>query len=284
MATDYKKLITELEDKYENEYGKFNYDAEKDELYKLQRKQLERAGKSGVSDTLARYAANTGMGGSSEAMGAAQQTASQYNSMISDALAAAEQKQYERWSAEKSSLADKIANTKNEALTDAQNRLALGDTSGYKALGYDTSEYERQLESNSTSTEKLGEALGANGMTKAQYESELSHLNEMLRTYSVTDLGSLTYQKYVTRINDAIAKLNREYYGGMSMQGYTVEQLIDRMAEVTGMGEEYPLNYTQYKALADYFSEEGGEAYLRANGITYTPTGSYIPTFHDLER
>ena len=51
-----------------NNYNHFDYDAESDAIYQAQRRQLERDQRSGVSDVLAQYAANTGMGGSSSSM------------------------------------------------------------------------------------------------------------------------------------------------------------------------------------------------------------------------
>lgn len=143
---NYKKKITEYEDTLSQKYSDFDYDAEADELFRLQRAQLARNQQDGVSDILARYAANTGMGGSSAAMSAAQQTASKYNSMIADALTAAEEKAYSRWATEKADLENKIASTKQDAHNEAAARFSLGDLSGYQGLGYDTSAYEAELE------------------------------------------------------------------------------------------------------------------------------------------
>ena len=137
----YKKKLAEFDEQLKN-YENFDYDAEADELFRLQRQQLERNQRDGVSDVLAQYAANTGMGGSSAAMSAAQQTASKYNSMIADALTAAEEKAYSRWAAEKAELESKIASTKQDAYSEAATRFSLGDLSGYQGLGFDTSVYE----------------------------------------------------------------------------------------------------------------------------------------------
>ena len=141
----YKKKLTEYEDTLSNKYASFDYDAEADELFRLQRAQIERNPKDGVSDILAQYAANTGMGGSSAAMTAAQRTASKYNGMIADALAKREQEEYSRWESEKAALEQKIASTKQDAYNEAQMRASLGDYSGYQGLGYDTSAYESKL-------------------------------------------------------------------------------------------------------------------------------------------
>lgn len=365
MSVDYRTKITELENKL-SQNSTFDYDAEKDELFQLTRQQLERQQQSGVNDTLARYAANTGMGGSSEAMAAAQQTASQYNSMIAEALTEAEEKAYNRWNTERTNMQSELANLRSEAITDAQSKAALGDLSGYKALGYDTTAYEQQLaaekeqseraarqealslalqiaqttgdlselkalgydttayeqqiaaekaaaareaeqeaimlalqiakatgdtsglakyginvqSSSSSGRSKTGSTateIGANGMTKAEYESTKEQLYKLFDTYNSVSNGNLDFQNELLKINAAIAELDREYYQGMSMNGYDVEGLLERMLEVTGMGEIYPLNYTQYKALAEYFADEGGEEYLKKNGITYQ-TKSYIPS------
>ena len=319
MSVDYRTKITELENKL-SQNSTFDYDAEKDELFQLTRQQLERQQQSGVNDTLARYAANTGMGGSSEAMAAAQQTASQYNSMIAEALAEAEEKAYNRWNTERTNMQSELANLRSEALTDAQSKAALGDLSGYKALGYDTTAYEQQLAAEKEAAAREAEQqaitlalqiakatgdtsglakyginvkssslsgrskkgstateIGANGMTKAEYESTKEQLYKLFDTYNSVSHGNLDFQNELLKINAAIAELDREYYQGMSMNGYDVEGLLERMLEVTGMGEVYPLNYTQYKALAEYFADEGGEEYLKENGITYQ-TKSYIPS------
>ena len=163
----YKKKITEYEDKLNQKYSDFKYDAEADELFRLQRAQLERNQQDGVSDILARYAANTGMGGSSAAMSAAQQTASKYNSMIADALTAAEEKAYSRWAKAKAELEQALSRIKTEALGEAKTRLSLGDLSGYQALGYDTSEYEAELRAQQLA--KAQEAALAEAKLKASY-------------------------------------------------------------------------------------------------------------------
>ena len=94
----------ELEELLDGKYSQFNYDAESDELFRLARRQIERKRSAGVSDTLAKYAANTSMAGSSEAMAAAQQTASSYDRALSEALLERESAAYKRWSDERSAL------------------------------------------------------------------------------------------------------------------------------------------------------------------------------------
>ena len=181
----YKKKLTEYEDKLKQKYSDFSYDAEADELFRLQREQLERNQSDGVSDVLARYAANTGMGGSSAAMSAAQQTASKYNSMIADALTAAEEKAYSRWAAEKADLESMIAATRAEALGEAEKRFELGDLSGYQGLGYDTTTYEAQL--------AAAEAEKAAAAAQADYQNKLAEAQARAQYGDLSGLKALGY-------------------------------------------------------------------------------------------
>ena len=103
------KTTDEIRKTLAEKYADFDYDAETDELFQLARRQINKKRESGVSDTLARYAANTGMAGSSEAMAAAQQTAAHYDRELSDTLFDAEEKAYKRWSNEKSALERALA-------------------------------------------------------------------------------------------------------------------------------------------------------------------------------
>ena len=178
----YKKKLAEYDEQLKN-YENFDYNAEADELFRLQRQQLERNQRDGVSDILAQYAANTGMGGSSAAMSAAQQTASKYNSMIADALTAAEEKAYSRWAAEKADLESKIASTKQDAYNEAATRFSLGDLSGYQGLGYDTSVYEKEKAAEEAAAKSAAEqsayqAKLADAQLRAQY-GDLSELKAL---------------------------------------------------------------------------------------------------------
>ena len=291
MSYDYRKAITEREEKLASQYSDFNYDAEKDELFKLARQQLERKQQSGVSDTLARYAANTGMGLSSEAMSAAQQTASQYNSMIADALTDAEQKQYDRWNQEKAYLTNEIANLKSQAMADAQSRFNLGDLSGYENLGYDTTEYKKQLAAQKeaaaaasekealqlalTIAEKTGDTsglkqfgidvtggtigenakhatVGKNGMTQAEYESAKEQLKGMVDTYGTAYKGTVEYDQYVREINNKLAELDRDYYQGFgALDSEAVMQILSNL-DNTGSDD---VDTGTYYALLNYFTE-----------------------------
>lgn len=178
----YKKKLAEYDEQLKN-YENFDYNAEADELFRLQRQQLERNQRDGVSDILAQYAANTGMGGSSAAMSAAQQTASKYNSMIADALTAAEEKAYSRWAAEKADLESKIASTKQDAYNEAATRFSLGDLSGYQGLGYDTSVYEKEKAAEEAAAKSAAEQSAYQAkLTKAQIMAQYgdySLLNEL---------------------------------------------------------------------------------------------------------
>lgn len=318
MSTDYKKKITELEDEYKNKYSSFDYDAEKDELFKLQREQLERGQQSGVSDVLARYAANTGMAGSSEAMSAAQQTASKYNSMIADALSAAEQKQYERWSAEKNDLASRIVNTKNEAFSDAQTKMAFGDLSGYEALGYDTTEYKKQqaAAAESAAAEAEREALelalkiaketgdtsalaqfginatgysdqvGKNGMTKNEYTSIKDRLLRMYDAYDSKYRGELSYGDYIKAIDAKLEELDKDYYNGFEAVDTDIAMQI--LSNLDNSGES-DVDTGTYYALLEYFTQNpvvdskgnklSGESALKYYGITNNNKKSYSPIF-----
>ncbi|MBQ2863424.1 MAG: hypothetical protein IJE84_04540, partial [Clostridia bacterium] len=183
----YKKKIEEYEEKLKN-YESFDYNAEADELFSLTRAQLEREERDGVSDVLARYAANTGMSGSSAAMTAAQQTASKYKNMVADALTEAEARAYTRWKSERADLESKIAAAREEAYSEAATRASFGDLSGYEGLGYDTSAYKAQLAAKAAQNErtealedaKLRASLGdfsgyrALGYDTSAYEAELA--------------------------------------------------------------------------------------------------------------
>lgn len=210
----YKKKLTEYEDTLKNKYSGFDYDAEADELFRLQRAQLERNQDSGVSDVLARYAANTGMAGSSEAMAAAQQTASKYNSMIADALTAAEEKAYSRWAAERADLEAKMAQTRAEALGEADTRLALGDLSGYRGLGYDTSAYEAQLAA--AAADKAAAA------AQADYQNKLADAQARAQYGDLSGLKALGYDTsaYEAQLK-AQAEASKEEVG---MDGRTESQ------------------------------------------------------------
>ena len=109
MTPEDVKMRNQIRNNLNQNYSHFDYDAETDALFQAQRRQLERNQRSGVSDVLAQYAANTGMGGSSAAMSAAQQASSNYNAMIADALVKAENTAYNRWSAEKADLQTQLA-------------------------------------------------------------------------------------------------------------------------------------------------------------------------------
>ncbi len=241
---NYKKKLSEYEDELKNKYAKFDYDAEADALFKMKRAQLERDQRDGVSEVLAQYAANTGMGGSSAAMTAAQQTASKYNARAADALADSEQKAYSRWAGERAALEDKIADTKAAALSEADTRLALGDTSGYRALGYDTSAYEAQLAAEQAERQRAagiadaearaslgdlsgyralgydtsayeaklaaekaaaGEEIGVNGITKSQYDSIMDRYMKM---YTATDDDDVRAE-----LTAKMESAYNEYYG-----------------------------------------------------------------------
>lgn len=289
----YKKKLAEYENKLKN-YEDFDYNAETDELLRLQRAQLERDRTDGVSDVLARYAANTGMAGSSAAMAAAQQTASRYDSMIADALADAEQKAYERWASEKKALEGLISQTQSEARSEADSRLKLGDVSGYRELGYDTAAYETErafseaerraqygdtsaLEAlgvdvsvnsdnaqSSTASEKEAER-GGNGMTRAEYESEVDRLTKEIRSLERSAVGWETDRK-IKLLYARLEALDRAYY---SIPEYYTADRIEELLTDLALSSSKVVSYPQYLALARYYNEKGGEKYLREQGVTY---------------
>ena len=221
-----------------NNYNHFDYDAEKDALFQAQRRQLERNQRSGVSDVLAQYAANTGMGGSSAAMSAAQQTASNYNAMISDALGTAENRAYNRWLQERSDL-----------LTQ---------------LGYAQNEIDKR-EAEEAAAAAAQEEIGMNGITKSQYNEQMQRLLDLYKASTDDDERA----GYVSRMDE----LERGYYGtytpaelaGVAAISDTkATELVNKAAANNGY-----LTEEEYKQLAAHFERlgMGGEAVLHQYGI-----------------
>ena len=215
---DYLTKKSAYEQEYDEKYRQFDFDAEQDAIFRMQRKQLERERDDGVSDLLARYAANTGMAGSSAAMSAARDTSARYAGQITDALTNAEQTAYARWSADRVALEQKMADNYQKAMDEAERRLTLGDVSGYKELGYDTTEYEAKLERErreeeariaaalaaATASKEKAEnaskvtspARGGNGMTEAEYKAEREKLLKQIAMYE-KDLESPGSRKLI---------------------------------------------------------------------------------------
>ena len=225
-----------------NNYNHFDYDAEKDALFQAQRRQLERNQRSGVSDVLAQYAANTGMGGSSAAMSAAQQTASSYNAMIADALGTAENRAYNRWAQEKADLQTQLAYAQNVV---------------------------DQREAEEAAAAAAKEEIGMNGITKSQYEAKMQRLLDLYKASTDDDERA----GYVSRMDE----LERGYYGtytpaelaGVAAISDTeATELVDKAAANNGY-----LTEDEYKQLAAYFERVGmgGEAVLREYGIQISP-------------
>ena len=290
---DYLTKKAAYEQEYDEKYGKFDFDAEQDAIFRMQRKQLEREREDGVSDLLARYAANTGMAGSSAAMSAARDTSARYAGQITDALTNAEQTAYARWSADRAALEAKMADNYQKAMSEAERRLSLGDVSGYKELGYDTTEYEARLERERRAEEaKIAASLaaaaasnakkeaatksqtakntaterGGNGMTEAEYKAERDKLLKKIATYE-KDWDSSNSRKRVALLYSDIDRLDRAYFS--TPRSYTDEEIEDILVELQ-LSENYTLPYSQYLALARYFDEEGGEDYLAKAGITFS--------------
>ncbi len=302
MATNYQKKLTDYKKELDTKYADFDYNAEQDEMFKLTRKQLEREQASGVSDTLARYAANTGMGGSSEAMAAAQQTASRYNSMIADAMNTAEQNAYDRWSAERASLEKKIASTHSEALADAETRASFGDWSGYQALGYDTSRLEAQRAAeqeqaarknaldlyettgDASALKELGISVpekthdfsksGKNGMSRQEYEDKMAIYDKQLSTYDTTIEGGLVYSDEIEAITRQKEDLFNSYYGISDLiktkngfVGYTNPAIDDELDEKSA--QALIDGYRQGKELSAYDYDRLMWYYRRKGGAAY---------------
>lgn len=284
---DYLDKQTALEQEYDEKYRQFDYDAEQDAIFRLQRKQLEREREDGVSDLIARYAANTGMAGSSAAMSAARDTSARYVGQITDALTNAEQTAYARWSADRAALEAKMADNHRRAIEEADRRLALGDTSGYRELGYDTSAYEAKLERERRAEEaRIAAALnsgssgnktnskntpvrGGNGMTEAEYKAERENILEQIRTYE-NDWDLPQGKEKVAGLYRQLDRLDEAYYS--TPRHYTdseIGELLYVIEANAGIGEKTILSYPEYLALADYFKDEGGEEYLARNGITF---------------
>ena len=239
----YKKKLTEYEDTLKAKYSGFDYDAEADELFRLQRKQLERNQDSGVSDVLARYAANTGMAGSSEAMAAAQQTASKYNSMIADALTAAEEKAYSRWAAERADLESKLAQIRTEALGEAETRLALGDLSGYQGLGYDTSVYEAELEKQRKAEADAAAATARQtALAEAQLKAQYGDLSGLKALGIDTTEYEATLEREKKASESKIAESEQKttvYRGGNGMTEAEYKAEVDRINAHINTLEKY---------------------------------------------
>ena len=260
----YKKKLAEYEQKLKN-YDSFDYNAEADELFRLQRAQIERDQRDGVSDVLARYAANTGMTGSSAAMTAAQQTASKYDNMVADALTAAEERAYSRWERERSELESAIAATKQDAYNEAETRLSFGDLSGYEGLGYDTSAYKAQLAAKAAQNErtealedaKLRASLGdfsgyrALGYDTSAYEAELA--------------SKAANEKRTQALEDAKLRASLGDFSGYRDLGYdTSKYEADLAAKV--QAEEKEKKLAEAKLRAQY----GDYSLLRELGIDLT--------------
>ena len=284
---DYLTKKEALEREYEEKYRQFDYDAEADELFRLRRLQLGRDRTDGVSDILARYAANTGMAGSSAAMSAAQQTASRYDAQIADALTAAEERAYSRWSTEKRDLEQAIADNYERAIAEADRRLALGDVSGYGELGYDTAEYKAKLErerraqeaqiaaslasaalsqsraeaaknTTASGTGITSEKRGGNGMTQAEYEAKRSAITSEIST--ISGFSSKTKNQYLDKLKSLFAELDsldRAYHA--SPRKYTsaeVDELVALIDENAALGFPIVFSYAEYLALADRLGED----------------------------
>lgn len=284
---DYLTKKEALEREYEEKYRQFDYDAEADELFRLRRAQLGRDRTDGVSDILARYAANTGMAGSSAAMSAAQQTASRYDAQIADALTAAEERAYSRWSTEKRDLEQAIADNYERAIAEADRRLALGDVSGYGELGYDTAAYKAKLDrerraqeaqiaaslasaalsqsraeaaknTTASGTGITSEKRGGNGMTQAEYEAKRSAINSEIST--ISGFSSKTKNQYLDKLKSLFAELDsldRAYHA--SPRKYTsaeVDELVALIDENAALGFPLVFSYAEYLALADRLGED----------------------------
>jgi hypothetical protein len=255
----------------------------------LQRKQLEREREDDVSDLLARYAANTGMAGSSAAMSAARDTSARYAGQITDALTNAEQTAYARWSADRAALEAKMADNYARAMSEAERRLALGDVSGYRELGYDTSAYEQKLERERRAEEaKIAASLaaaaasnakketetklyrGGNGMTEAEYKAERDNILKQIGTYE-RDWELPHGRERIDRLYRQLDRLDEAYY---SNPGYVsdkeIEDIMSIAVENAGIGELTVVSYPEYLALARRFEKEGGEEYLARRGITFS--------------
>ena len=295
-----------LEREYDEKYRSFDYDAEADELFRLRRIQLERDRTDGVSDILARYAANTGMAGSSAAMAAAQQTASRYDAQIADALTAAEERAYSRWDEARRELEQRIADNHARAIAEAESRLALGDLSGYSELGYDTSAYKAKLdrerraqeaqiaaslasaalsqskaeaEKNSSSSGASGSlsggssaTLGGNGMTAAEYEATRDGLVKQIQAISnYPSKQKKYYLADLTVLYDKLEQLDKAYHS--TPRSYSigeVQEILSMLSENAALGFPMTVSYPEYLALAKYYKLMGGEKILKTMGITYT--------------
>lgn len=285
---DYLTKKSAYEQEYDEKYRQFDFDAEQDAIFRMQRKQLERERDDGVSDLLARYAANTGMAGSSAAMSAARDTSARYAGQITDALTNAEQTAYARWSADRVALEQKMADNYQKAMDEAERRLTLGDVSGYKELGYDTTEYEAKLERErreeeariaaalaaATASKEKAEnaskvtspARGGNGMTEAEYKAEREKLLKQIAMYE-KDLESPGSRKLISMLYMDMDRLDNAYFS--TPRGYSDSEIEDIVAEIQ-LSENYVIPYSQYLALARYYADEGGEDFLAKAGITFS--------------
>ncbi len=295
---DYLTKKEALEREYNEKYRSFDYDAEADELFRLRRIQLERDRTDGVSDILARYAANTGMAGSSASMAAAQQTASKYDAQIADALTEAEQRAYTRWDTAKRSLEQQIADNHARAISEAESRLALGDLSGFSELGYDTSAYKAKLERERRAQEaQIAASLaaaalsqsraeaeknkgsdtesvprGGNGMTEAEYDAKRDGLLKQIK--AITSYPANVKKKYTGKLSELYIKLEQldnAYHS--TPRSYTptqVNEILTMLNENAALGFPMTVSYPEYLALIDHFEAFGGEEKVKEMGISYT--------------
>ncbi len=248
MAKDYEKISNDLEQRLNTEYNHFDYKAEEDELFQLQRKQLERNQQAGVSDILAQYAANTGMGGSTAAMAAAQQTSSEYNAMIADALSVAENRAYQRWAAEKA---------------DLQNQLAYAQDMH--------AQEQAQAAAWAAAQSSAAANIGANGMSKSQYDDEM---NYYLKLYTASD-DEETKAELLLKMED----LRKGYYGDYTTEDY---QTLISATEANDLlnkanNNDMYLSESDYNKLVQYYNVnpyEGlrGAAVLHAFGYKIAPS------------
>lgn len=292
-----------LEREYDEKYRSFDYDAEADELFRLRRIQLERDRTDGVSDVLARYAANTGMAGSSAAMAAAQQTATRYDSQIADALTEAEERAYSRWNTARRDLEQKIADNHSRAIAEAESRLALGDLSGYSELGYDTSAYKAKLDrerraqeaqisaslasaalsqakteteknkgSSSSSVLTDGVKRGGNGMTQEEYEANRDTISKQIS--AISKYPSVIKKKYVSELSELytrLEQLDKAYHS--TPRSYTIDEVRDILSvieENAALGFPLTVSYPEYLALVKFYEKVGGESVVRTMGINYS--------------
>ena len=170
------------------------------------------------------------------------------------------------------------ADDDEKKLSEAKLRAQYGDYSMLRELGYDTSAYEaekaREKEIDEANIKK--NVIGANGMTREDFEKKISEYDADIAYYN-----TLGFYSYARSLETHKQRLISEYYNIGSTESASGGRVVsftaapegeelsasEAQALIAAYNNGKPISLEDYERLAWYYRDLGGKSYLYSLGI-----------------